>query len=105
MSKHTPGPWAIVERQDPVMVSGWHVQIGSVELPFFPYTRVYSEDRSQSSLARDAKQMANARLIAAAPDLLEALKLIVQWDGADLILLEHHIERARAAIKKAEENT
>ena len=44
----------------------------------------------------------DARLIAAAPDLLEALKLIVQWDEADLILLEHHIERARAAIKKAE---
>ena len=34
--------------------------------------------------------------------LLEALKLIVQWDEAGLILLDHHIERARAAIKQAE---
>ena len=35
--------------------------------------------------------------------LLEALKLIVQWDEAGLTLLDHHIERARAAIKAVEE--
>ena len=34
----------------------------------------------------------------AAQQALEALELIVQWDEADLILLDHHIERARGAI-------
>ena len=44
-----------------------------------------------------------ARVEAQRDALLEALKLIVQWDEAGLTLLDHHIERARAAIKAVEE--
>lgn len=99
MTAHTPGPWTIVESKDPIVVSHWHIQIGNVSIPFFPYKRIYSEDLTQSGLVRDDEQMANARLIAAAPDLLAALKEIAANDpycvsSAGII--------ARAAIKKAE---
>ena len=40
-------------------------------------------------------------VIAAAPDLLEALQLIVQWDGAGLALTEELMAKANAAIAKA----
>ena len=40
-------------------------------------------------------------VIAAAPDLLEALQLIVQWDGAGLALTGELIAKANAAIAKA----
>ena len=74
MSGHTPGPWSIVESIDPGMVSSWSIQIGAHQLPFFPYKRVYSECRSQSGLVSDYEMHANARLIAAAPELLAHLK-------------------------------
>jgi hypothetical protein len=45
--------------------------------------------------------LANARLIAAAPDLLEALKAIIA-DGVHSDVVPHLQDKARAAIAKAE---
>lgn len=82
MSKHTPGPWTIVETKYPNIISNWHIQIGKIEIPFFPYKRVYSEDKSLSAFISDDEQKANARLIAAAPDLLAFAQVI-----ADLVIV------------------
>lgn len=49
----------------------------------------------------DVMQRANAQLISAAPDLLEALQRIVEWDDAGLALTEDHITQAKDAITKA----
>ncbi len=74
MSKHTPGPWTF---QSP-----------------FVKSREY-EVASVTMAKSDPVRAANARLIAAAPDLLDALYAALQghkgWD-----------DEARAAITKAE---
>ena len=65
MSKHTPGPWRI-ERQNPSPTTGeWMV---SGAKPGY-----LAEVRDCGS----GDEQANARLIAAAPDLLEALTALV----------------------------
>lgn len=96
---HTPGPW----RAD-----GWcaygrdiyagEVWIGDVKCPHpececprgFPST--------------DDETNANARLIAAAPQLLDALNDIIDYDGgADSALDDPYVmQRAREAVDKAE---
>lgn len=92
MSKHTPGPWVITS--DP-----------NHEL----YTFISQKDvdkviaRITTADSPSGSNRANAQLIAAAPDMLEALKQMVQemelseWDCPAMI-------RAKAAIAKAESN-
>jgi len=64
------------------------------------------DQRSKAHHERAAAELRRLSAVEAQRDaLLEALKLIVQWDEAGLILLDHHIERARIAIKAVEENT
>ena len=82
MSKHTPGPWRVVEDRVP----------SSLE--------VYAGKTAIAECWRRADvetEIANARLIAAAPDLLEALEFVIRgvpdtWEG---------VQKARAAIAKA----
>ena len=66
MAGHTPGPWSLEEGR--VLTEGGWL------LASLPYTLGDEEDR------------ANARLIAAAPDLLEACKALLEWrdSGAEL---------------------
>lgn len=62
MSKHTPGPWA-VQRERYVVATSARAFIATVNVPCIIPSEVAS---------------ANARLIAAAPDLLEALRKIAE---------------------------
>lgn len=96
MNKHTPGPWAIY-----------------VNAPSDIVIRKMSKDGYElCSIARVSSGYANARLIAAAPELLEALRGMLALDE------EHHqrghcdddvcaeVRKALAAIAKATgENT
>ena len=79
MSKHTPGPWGIVG--------------GQYGLP-----EVWKSDRSEAVCERVFN--GNARLIAAAPELLDALEAVVR---ADIYMHERAdaLAKARAAIAKA----
>lgn len=86
-SKHRPGPWNVHPTIDSVVMAG-NAHIADLN-------------------ARSVHTAANARLIAASPDLLEALKELE--DNATQaaafiphILLTTAIEKARAAIAKAE---
>lgn len=82
MSKHTPGPWRVVEDRVPASLE------------------VYAGKTAIAECWRRADaltELANARLIAAAPDLLEALEFVIRgvpdtWEG---------VQKARAAIAKA----
>jgi hypothetical protein len=77
MSKHTPGPWSYqISRYEPEAFDIIEPGIGALAI-------VKSEDY--------------ARLIAAAPDLLETLK--------ELTLEKGMTDKARAAIAKAEGQT
>jgi len=62
-------------------------------------------DRATSSKYFPTRQEAeaNARLIAAAPDLLEALKeMLSVWEEDDPAYGAMHADKARAAIARAE---
>ncbi len=75
MSKHTPGPWRLCA-SDPLMfgaASGNGTEpLGFVYGPSFP---------EQSDHGRTC--LANARLIAAAPELLEAAQMVLAWYEAE----------------------
>tara|TARA_R110000868_G_scaffold263743_2_gene522389 strand:- start:2007 stop:2321 length:315 start_codon:yes stop_codon:yes gene_type:complete len=91
---HTPGPWLVqAERNGTFTV--WTRQ---------PYTgslaTVIDEDINGPYPAK-----ANARLIAAAPDMLEALRRMVEIDDDEVVMdtasVKERLSAARAAILKA----
>jgi hypothetical protein len=101
MSEHTKGPWVALpeERDKPYIrirgtVLGGRYKIANVLTPV--YDGVHE---------REAKETrANARLIAAAPELLEALKevFIIGDRLVSDVYGDEFVEKARAAIAKAE---
>jgi hypothetical protein len=74
MSKHTPGPWILVgsEVHDrPTRFDDDGVRVGETPCMI----------ASASIMPNKGQREANARLIAAAPELLEALRNMVEWYG------------------------
>ncbi|HGT3141462.1 TPA: hypothetical protein ACM2X8_006408 [Pseudomonas aeruginosa] len=110
MSKHTPGPWGIERLHGEINVISCNERDGAAKDMGIVYV-----------LARDVGGMihgeqfddrseveANARLIAAAPELLDALEDAVNRLTSSLILLKcdddfikKETAKARAAIAKA----
>lgn len=91
MSKqHSPGPWGWA--QDSLYTPG-HIITGDKRY----IASICVDDRPKN------ENIANARLIAAAPELLAAIKNLL--DGYKALnhkgLLAHDVEMARAAIAKA----
>lgn len=105
--QHTPGPW--IYEYDEGKAYG--------EILTLDYSQIIaSVDESRAlDCYRDARGKANGRLIAAAPDLLEALSECITEDGAASIeskRLDYAVRRlltiteiARAAIAKAKGET
>lgn len=95
-SLHTPAPWLVIgDMEHPA-----NARITSAKRPHI--AKVYA-----STLKPDRTCKANARLIAAAPELLEELKEMVRAYSniPDRIIgcsLAHRCDKARAAIAKAE---
>ena len=101
-TKHTPGPWSVVEHDHAICVqteSPRQTKFGASR-----YAVVGGFDRSDPKQLEEAR--ANARLIAAAPDLLAALQ------DVDALWMHHSIahgdgkisplhEKVIAAIAKA----
>lgn len=104
MSKHTPGPW-LTDRNN--------VHTGQIAIIHHclnnDWVEVWTDKWAQTGLGEE-EQEANARLIAAAPDLLEALKTAMQQLETDAIFMslsgangDHQAKAAliaRAAIAK-----
>jgi hypothetical protein len=92
MSKHTPGPWKVA----PIQRGKYRGDIGiapSGELdPVFCFL----------AKGRDDIQAANARLIAAAPELLASLIAMIGRNGPIPNYTIGEIQTARAIIAKAE---
>lgn len=96
--RHTPGPWKSVKSN---WDDSWTVDAENDVVCFFSYLR--EEDHVTVNLDNDET---NARLIAAAPALLEALEAAVsQYDGfPDEVLAEiapDWLAGARDALKLA----
>jgi hypothetical protein len=97
-TNHTPGPWAIE----------WDHQCNT---PEFIRAFVYGEMQDiveMSGEGKDSETLANANLIASAPDLLSALRFLladyVAIEGEKLTGSSVPADMARAAILKAEGN-
>jgi hypothetical protein len=92
MSKHTPGPWFISRDERDGM--SWNNHIASVPDPKSEICAMFHDGTPNNEIGE-----ANAILIAAAPDLLKALKQIVSdWEDGE----PEDIVDACAAIAKAE---
>ena len=93
MSKHTPGPWlsdglavyALNDRPCP-------------ENRF--WAGIYRGRDDNYERISKAEAIANAKLIAAAPDLLDALSEIIN-DGGKFVMTNETRRKARAAIARA----
>lgn len=91
--KHTPGPWELHE-------SVTHVRVVAAD-----GENIWFEDK------RCPRVIEDARLIAAAPELLEAFMAMLEWDDrekdhavdfyARMDLCRAAFDKARAAIAKA----
>ena len=86
--KHTPGPWAVSASETRVIAPMRHVICADIQGRTF------------------AECQANARLIAAAPDLLDALELAMSYIRNDhgrnpLDVRREAVDAAGAAIAKA----
>lgn len=97
---HTPGPW----------------HIGSLPPPQWRYiaandgstVAAVSEWDKEGNLIQDfqnGSSKANARLISAAPEMLEALKALIKYRSAGHEVYGSACDQARAAIAKAEGRT
>lgn len=116
MSAHTPGPWRVgarepqqgfaIEADSADNISRIGRRLALVSAPLFR-SRAHETD-ADYDVRFDAQSEANARLIAAAPELLQAAKQLVE-EKADYMRLnhlgdpetQHTVRVARAAIAKA----
>jgi hypothetical protein len=83
---HTQGPWYITDEGSQIVVQTFS------DHPTGTLARIYRADKLAHS---------DARLIAAAPDLLEALQDLLNYAGGWDAPADHPCGRARAAIAKA----
>jgi hypothetical protein len=92
MSKHTQGPWEIV--------NGYYPGFQEIKGPSFKISVVLSaSDLDFSDFQRRTSDM---RLIAAAPDLLAVLQELCDMaDDGDVVSWAAEWDKARAAITKA----
>ena len=107
MSAHTPGPWepCVLDRQLSEIPSYVETCIAASGGKDFLFVSGWREDGEVDicHVGNGPRSLANARLIAAAPELLEALKeIIAAADGDGWNQLDASFATARAAIAKAE---
>lgn len=88
--KHTPGPW--------------HYEQGKLGTTIWAAGRILIAKLSFPGAGKPCPSLADARLIAAAPELLEALKALLADSGGTIGTSEGHgfAIAARAAVAKAE---
>ena len=118
MSKHTPGPWAVTS----VSMNTGNISVGHRDLRIviaevtnaasFGDMMAGAMKRGGGGFEQDDchTQLANARLIAAAPDLLEALQHLssvyehiwVKMSDGEMAIVKGAWEAAELAIAKAE---
>lgn len=84
MNKHTPGPWRVGD--------AGHAVFGAPGSGLYPNAPI--------CVVKGIANKANAALIAAAPEMFEALKKIAQGDGAYGYQAVEYKEIARAALAK-----
>lgn len=104
---HTPGPWKAHKpaQSEGVPSDGWTIRFDGPSHHWHVAT-VYGQEKPTGIKYDQGENAANARLIAAAPDLLDACKNIVAacelTEDAYYDAIDTAMNIARAAIAKAE---
>lgn len=94
-SKHTPGPWTVSRMDSPYHKGeGWY----TIRDPRNCYVAELRE--LDAATYKDGQFGANARLIAAAPDLLRALQIIAGWSKCQC--RERHGDNSHCCVLVAE---
>lgn len=99
--KHTPGPWKIAGEHADRQTFIYALNKRGTNRFWFDIQSGLTDDKQRTSVA---ELSANARLIAAAPELLDALKDCIQLMKLDLECLafvQPELKKAMAAIEKA----
>lgn len=101
MSAHTPGPWTYEADQDDlggfVIELGDTTEIQRIEQVIEYAEGLFPEDGDQWDTAD-----ANARLIAAAPEMYEAAReMVAELDAGELGRVSHAREKLRRAVARA----
>jgi ketosteroid isomerase-like protein len=99
VNKHTPGPWRNEGGISATWEDGEEVQVCALFTTKWTYTEPDAHAKNDR-MRRESE--ANARLIAAAPELLEALEAVMSGQiGGTPDLDAERFQKARAAIAKA----
>ncbi|HEJ3157152.1 hypothetical protein JTL84_12510 [Pseudomonas aeruginosa] len=97
MSKHTPGPWAALKVEQAVHEQDYYIESERGVVGYWKGGKSWHDDDKWVLTEADA------RLISAAPELLDALEAClarITEEVADSEFLDE-VEQARAAIAKA----
>jgi hypothetical protein len=106
-TKHTPGPWSDVKHTFDADANHWTVEVHANSGFIFDLVRECEEEDEYN------EHIANARLIAAAPELLDALETLleefvnrmdVDYPGERLAQFQPEVKKAEAALRKAKGN-
>ena len=92
--KHTPGPWKFDPEDDSIVGHDVHLSIATID---------HIDEGGEKGFNFGPISSANARLIAAAPELLQTLQAAVAYFDApgDGCYSDAQLDAARAAIAKA----
>jgi hypothetical protein len=110
MSDFTPGPWHVKDRRHAplpnIQILDEHghevAQASDVHMRDYLSPHAWTNEQANQT---DAIGLANARLMAAAPELYESLKNIIESFSDDELLGSENWNMARAAIAKVEDGT
>jgi hypothetical protein len=104
-TKHTPGPWKVrfLRNEDPE--SGFFVEAKNNNIPDIGYgIEILGDDYGDHNGYPAEQRLADARLIAAAPEMLKILHLFVEsddmpgWEAKDRI--SYALNLAKEVIQK-----
>lgn len=96
-AQHTPGPWIASGSQ---ILQGGYLKEWRLEIASLP-SRADPNPKLDAAAKNHSERNANARLIAAAPELLEALQALCDPESAWLPLFHPAFQQAKDAIAKA----
>ena len=102
--KHTPGPWKVQGRTHIINVGAIPAETNYICLdigPRWPYVSATTEQKKKTHIELCAEAEANAKLIAAAPELLEALETLTSIVGLTAIKYENQKEVLQEAYNIA----
>lgn len=100
MDKFTPGPWKVRTRTCDGELAGCFVEAPDVN-GFAYAAEVLGDDEYRDHSGGMDRRLADCKLVAAAPDLLDAVRALLKSPGLNHFVGLDEVAKAQAAIAKA----